>query len=69
MGQKQVYLLLKELGGEATTKQVSELAREKYPDQTLHHYAYQVLAALEKWGYVKRSNRGKTWKIEEELDY
>lgn len=65
MSQHDVYLILKELGGKATTKQVSELAKEKYPNLSLHMYVNNRLRKLEKNGYVKVNRSGKifVWQI------
>lgn len=53
MSQKIVFELLKELGGVATRKQISELAKKKYPDLTLHQYVSDRLLKLKNWGYVE----------------
>ncbi len=60
MSQKVVYELLEELGGKATTTQVSELAKKKYPKYTVYTYVSVRLKSLKKWGYVTRNNEG-TW--------
>lgn len=62
MSQKVVYELLKELGGRATVKQVSELALKKYPEYTLHSYVGNRLRKLQNWGYVKKNLDG-SWEI------
>lgn len=46
MSQEDVYKILKELGGKATSKQISELARKKFPDQTLYQYVGNRLQKL-----------------------
>lgn len=58
MSQKVVYELLEELGGKATTTQVSELAKKKYPKYTVYTYVSVRLKSLKKWGYVTRNNDG-----------
>ncbi|MEM2507679.1 MAG: hypothetical protein QXF61_11620 [Nitrososphaeria archaeon] len=65
MSQKEVYEILKELGGEATTKQISQKAKEKFPNLSLYLYVSNRLRKLEKNGYVKRVIKdGKiVWKI------
>jgi uncharacterized membrane protein len=65
LSQQEVYLILKELGGEATTKQISIRAKEKFPDATLYTYVHNRLTKLEKNGYVKRIAKGKEefWQI------
>ena len=60
-------MLLKELGGRATTKQVKELAKKRFPDATLWHYVFSQLHSLSKWGYVKRLPHD-TWEIIMEYD-
>jgi hypothetical protein len=62
MSQKLVFDLLKELGGRARCKDISELAKKKYPDLSLYLYVSVRLHALSKWGYVKR-NPDLTWEI------
>jgi Fe2+ or Zn2+ uptake regulation protein len=65
MSQEAIYLILKELGGKATTKQISEKAKEKYPNFALWSYVGNRLKKLEKNGYVKRDVAGKeiVWSI------
>ncbi len=46
MSQEDVYKILKELGGKATSKQISELARKKFPDRTLYQYVGNRLQKL-----------------------
>lgn len=58
MSQKEVYELLEELGGKATTTQVSKLAKKKYPKYTVYTYVSARLKSLEKWGYVTRNKEG-----------
>lgn len=58
MSQEQVYELLEELGGKATTTQVSELAKKKYPKYTVYTYVSVRLKSLKKWGYVARNDEG-----------
>jgi len=57
-----VFKLLKELGGRASSRNISELAKKRYPDLSLHKYVHTRLNALAKWGYVKR-NPDRTWQI------
>lgn len=64
MSQEVVYTLLEELGGKATTKEISELAKEKYPKYSLHAYVHVRLSSLAKWGYVVKDPDG-TWAITE----
>ena len=57
MSQKLIWEILKELGGVATTKQVRELAKRKYPDATLWQYVFNRLHKLEYNGYVERVHK------------
>ena len=68
MGQKLVYLLIKELGGTAFTRQIRELAKKKYPDRTLHSYVHVILHRLEKWGYIQKNPDG-SYTIKEDYPY
>jgi len=65
MSQEDVFLILKELGGEAPTDQIKKIAKEKYPRRSLHGYVLNRLRKLEKWGYVKKveTEHGAVWKI------
>ena len=65
MSQKIIYDLLKELGGNAFTSDISKLAKQKYPDATLHTYVYHRLRDLKKWGLIKKNTDG-SWSIVEE---
>jgi hypothetical protein len=58
MSQEIVYALLQDLGGKATTKQISELAKKRYPGYSLHAYVHVRLRSLQKWGYVKKDSNG-----------
>lgn len=66
MSQKEIYIILKELGGEATTKEIKEVAKKKFPNCTLHLYVTDRLKKLEKWGIVKRVEN--SWKIVKEFE-
>ena len=48
MSQEDVFNILKELGGEATTEQIRKKARVKYPKRTLYLYVLNRLRKLEK---------------------
>lgn len=65
MSQKEVYDILKSLGGEATTKQISDAAKQKFPDLTLHTYVHNRLRKLEKNDYVERRTEENhvVWRI------
>ena len=71
MSQHDIFIILKELGGEATSGEIKELAQKKFPTRTLHQYVANRLNKLEKKGYVKKLSgggrrTGGTWKI---IDY
>jgi len=61
MSQEDVLNILKELKGEATTKEISVKSKEKYPNRTLYTYVWTRLTQLEKNHKVERS--GNRWKI------
>jgi len=67
MSQQDVFKILKDLGGEATTKQIREMAKKRYPNSTLYSFVTNRLRKLEKWGYVKEDRTKETWKIVKEL--
>jgi uncharacterized membrane protein len=68
MSQKEVYEIIKELGGEATYREIKRRAKEKFPNLTLWQYVTDRLKKLEKKGYVIKIKRGNeiVWKIVEE---
>lgn len=66
MSQEDVLEILRELGGTASTDAIRERAREKFPTATLANYVWDRLTRLEKWGRVRRENRGTLWTIVEE---
>jgi uncharacterized membrane protein len=59
MSQEDVYNLLKDLGGKATTNEIKEAAKKKYPDCSLYTYVWTRLSKLEQYGCVKHEKRGK----------
>ena len=63
MSQKLVLELLIDLGGRATIGKISSLARERYPDATLHTYVGFQLRKLRKWGTVDYDQKTKEWFI------
>ena len=65
MSQTDIYHILRELGGKATSGQIKESAKEKYPDRTLNVYAITRLRSLEKKGVVRGVKKGRTteWEI------
>ena len=50
MSQAEVYKILKELGSQATTRQISDRAKVKFPRLSLYMYVYNRLRKLEKKG-------------------
>ncbi len=63
MSQDLVRQLLAELGGRATSSQIRELAKKRFPDATLHTYVSKRLSQMEKWGKVRKS--GNIWELVE----
>jgi len=54
LSQKEVYDILRELGGEATIKQIKIRAKEKFPELSLHQYVGDRLRRLRKNGYIEK---------------
>ena len=63
MSQAKVLLLLTELGGRATRKQIADLALLKYPDASLHAYVGLRLRELKKWEKVDYNATTREWFI------
>jgi hypothetical protein len=61
MSQEDILKILVELGGEATTNQVREVAKKKFPKRTLYTYVLTRLKQLEKHSQIKRI--GQVWRI------
>lgn len=61
MSQETVREILKSLGGEASTSEIAEEARQSYPSRTLHSYVGQLLNRLQEKGFVERSD--DVWKL------
>jgi len=61
MSQEDVLSILKELKGEATTKEIRELAKKKYRERTLYLYVGDRLKKLERNKQVIKN--GEKWKI------
>ena len=61
MSQEDVLNILKDLKGEATTKQIRDVAKKRFPYRTLYLYVNNRLRKLEKNKKVKRD--GEKWKI------
>ena len=63
MSQKLVFELLRDLGGRATTSEVSKLARQRYPEATLYQYVGQQLHKLMKWGTIEYDPASREWYV------
>ena len=50
MSQRIVLELLKELGGKAKTREISNLAKIRYPESCLHEFVGHKLERLATWG-------------------
>ena len=61
MSQEDVLSILKELKGEATTKEIRELAKKKYRERTLYLYVGDRLKKLERNKQVIKE--GEIWKL------
>ncbi len=61
MSQEDVLKILKDLKGEATTKEIREAAKKKYPERTLYLYVINRLKKLERNNQIKKE--GEKWKI------
>jgi len=61
MSQEDVLSILKELKGEATTKEIRELAKKKYSGRTLYLYVGDRLKKLERNKQITKD--GEKWKI------
>lgn len=62
MTQEDIRWLLDELGGKATVEEISTLAKEQFPDRSLHTYVGQLLRRLEKKKFVTQIEN-KTWEL------
>lgn len=71
MSQKEVYNIIRELGGKASTSEIKKRAREKFPNLSLHLYVNNRLTQLEKYGFIRKHAAGRvtTWTIVEEVHY
>jgi hypothetical protein len=63
LSQRIVLELLKELGGTAKTRDISKLARSKYPDSCLYEFVGHKLERLASWGYVYNDRINGIWSI------
>ena len=61
MSQEDILDIVRELGGEATSKIISKRAKEKFPNRTLYTYVRTRLNQLEKNGFIEKKN--EIWKI------
>lgn len=61
MSQEDVFKILKELKGEATTREIKDFAQKKYPTRTLYLYVGDRLKKLERNGEIEL--KGTKWKI------
>ena len=69
MSQDDIYEILKELGGEASTSDIRKRAKEKFPDRSLYSYVTNRLKKMEKKGILQSTDYGsdKMWEIVEDL--
>jgi hypothetical protein len=63
VSQRIVLELLKELGGKAKTREVSNLAKIRYPDSCLHEFVGHKLERLATWGYVYHDRKNAIWLV------
>ena len=63
MSQRVVLELLKELGGKAKTREVSNLAKIRYPESRLHEFVGHKLERLAAWGYVRHDRINNMWLV------
>ncbi len=62
MGQKEIYDIVKDLGGTAFPYEIKQRAKTLYPDATMHQYVYLPLKKMTNWGIVKKNTDG-SWTI------
>lgn len=55
--------LLKELDGKAKTREISNLAKIKYPESCLYEFVGHKLERLASWGYVHHDRINGIWYI------
>lgn len=63
MSQERLRKLLLELDGKATIDEISNLAQERYPDETLYTYLHRRLQSMKKKDLVVKKN--KKWELTE----
>ena len=61
MSKIEVLIILQELGGEATGRQIINRAKSKFPHLSLWRYTGDRLTKLVKDGSVKYDNKRKMW--------
>lgn len=63
MSQAETFGLLKELGGRATSKELKQLAKERYPELTLWIYISKRLRQLRYNGKIDFNEATNEWYI------
>jgi hypothetical protein len=63
LSQRIVLELLKELGGRAKTRDISNLAKIEYPESCLHEFVGHELERLASWRYVHHDRINGIWYI------
>ena len=58
MSQKEVYAIIRDLGGKATPREIIEAHEKLHPDSTLGEYVWTRLKALRDWGYLRKNSDG-----------
>jgi hypothetical protein len=66
MTQRLVLELLKELGGKATTKDILNFAKLKYPDSGFEEGVARKLTRLQMWGYIQHDRINGLWSVVDE---
>lgn len=54
VSQREIYALLRELGGDASRDELKAAAKEKWPRLSLYQYVHVPLKRLVTWGYVEQ---------------
>ena len=62
MSQIEVYRIIMELGGRATTNQVANLLASRFPGLGLQVYVRRTLKRMERQGYIRHLG-DDTWEI------
>jgi transcription initiation factor TFIID TATA-box-binding protein len=63
MSQEDIRQLLLDAGNEATIRELSELARQKFPKRSLHQYIQDRMSSMEKKGLVEPTKDGTAWRL------